>query len=322
MILLHIIDKFLVIKLLPVMLLNNRYVSGIFYDEKGEKMIIDFHTHIFPETVSAGRENYFHDPGFKLIYDSAKAVIAGPAELIEYMDTMGIALSVAMNFPWENEKICREHNDFIAETALDYMGRILPFAMVPVKSRSVSDEIRKIAAAGFAGIGEIAFYSSMDEESWRFLDEVFENASGFGLPVCIHVNEPLGHNYSGKYSTSFFRLYELIKKYPGVKIVLSHWGGGILFYELMPEVREAFKDVYYDTAASPYLYRDDIYRIASEICGPEKIIFGSDFPLLSSARYMKGIESSVSDAAAAMITGENAAKLLNLSPASSSCPDK
>jgi len=286
-------------------------------------MKIDFHTHIFPESISGGREKYFSDPGFKLLYNSGKSLIAGPAELIDYMDTMGIALSVAMNFPWGNKKICYEHNEFMAETVYRYKERIAAFGMVPLKSNSVAADVKSIKLAGLSGIGEIAFYDSMNDESWIFLERVFENAAEQNLPVCIHVNEPLGHNYCGKYSTSFSRLYELIRNFSGLKIILSHWGGGILFYELMPEVRDAFRDVYYDTAASPYLYRDDIYRIASEICGPEKIIFGSDFPLLSSERYVKGIENSIGDAASAeMIMGGNAFNLLNPGAALSSGPDK
>lgn len=286
-------------------------------------MIIDFHTHIFPDKISAGREEYFSDPGFRLLYSSGKSVISGPDKLIEYMNTMGIGLSVAMNFPWESEKMCSNHNDFMAETVLRYKGRIEGFGMVAPGSNSVAADVKRIKEAGLSGIGEIAFYSSMSDKSWIFLDRIFENAADRELPVCIHVNEPLGHNYCGKYSTSFSRLYELIKNFPGLRIILSHWGGGILFYELMSEVQETFTNVYYDTAASPYLYRDDIYRIASEICGPEKIIFGSDFPLLAADRYLKGIESSIGDTASAeMILGGNALKLLKSGAALSSGPDK
>lgn len=285
-------------------------------------MIIDFHTHIFPENISAERENYFSDPGFKLLYDSEKSLIAAPAQLLEYMDSMGVDHSVAMNFPWGDEKICNEHNEFMAETAVKYKGRIFPFAMVPLKSRSVAEDVRKISSAGFAGIGEIAFYKGMNEAEWIFLDEVFENALCFGLPVCLHINEPLGHDYCGKYSTPFSRLYEAVKKFPGLKIILSHWGGGILFYELMPEVRKTFENVYYDTAASPYLYSDEIYSIASEICGADKIIFGSDFPLLSSERYVKGIERSIDGGDVKKIMGQNAFKLLGIDSLTSSGPDK
>ena len=153
----------------------------------------------------------------------------------------------------------------------------------------------------------------MDKGSWKFLEKVFEGALLCALPVCLHVNEPLGHSYNGKYDTPFAHLYELIKKFPDLVIILSHWGGGILFYELMPEVKGVFRNVYYDTAASPYLYRDDIYRIASELCGSEKIIFGSDFPLLGAERYLGPLQALCDNQnQISQISGLNAMKILGV----------
>jgi uncharacterized protein len=70
------------------------------------------------------------------------------------------------------------------------------------------------------------------------------------------------------------------------------------------------KRVYFDTAASPYLYEAAIYAKAVEFAGPDKILFGTDFPLLRPSRYFKEIETaSVSQSDRAAICGENAAKL-------------
>ena len=74
--------------------------------------------------------------------------------------------------------------------------------------------------------------------------------------------------------------------------MLAHWGGGLPFYELMPEVAKGMANVYYDTAASPYLYSKRIYAIASEIVGVKKILFGTDFPLLSPRKYFQELEDS------------------------------
>ena len=57
----------------------------------------------------------------------------------------------------------------------------------------------------------------------------------------------------------------------------------MIFYELMPEVSEALSRCWYDTAASPFIYKDDIYRIAPQVAGGEKILFGSDYPLIPAA---------------------------------------
>jgi predicted TIM-barrel fold metal-dependent hydrolase len=60
----------------------------------------------------------------------------------------------------------------------------------------------------------------------------------------------------------------------------------------MPEVAKGMTHVYYDTAASPFLYSKKIYAIVGEIVGVEKIFFGTDFPLISPRRYFKELEES------------------------------
>ncbi len=78
------------------------------------------------------------------------------------------------------------------------------------------------------------------------------------------------------------------------------------------EAPEVFKNVYFDTAASPYLYRKEIYRLAAEMVGPEKILFGSDYPLLPPSRYVKEIdEAGLPEDWQEMILGKNLAGLMD-----------
>jgi predicted TIM-barrel fold metal-dependent hydrolase len=112
------------------------------------------------------------------------------------------------------------------------------------------------------------------------------------IPLMLHVNELLGHSYPGKGMTPLERFYELILSFPNLPILLAHWGGGLPFYELMPEVVKAMTNVYYDTAASPFLYSKKIYAIVSEIVGARKILFGTDFPLISPRRYFQELKES------------------------------
>lgn len=111
------------------------------------------------------------------------------------------------------------------------------------------------------------------------------------LPLLLHVTESVGHAYAGKDRTDLWGLYTWIQRNPDLHIVLAHWGGGLFFYELMPEVREACRRVYYDTAASPFLYDPRIYDIALRIAGRDRILLGSDFPLIHPRRYLKEIDS-------------------------------
>ena len=170
-------------------------------------------------------------------------------------------------------------------------------------------------SGGLSGIGEIAFYQSgIDDTALDRLTPLMEICHDRDLPFLIHTNEPVGHIYPGKTPNTLKQIYNLVNRFSKNKIVLAHWGGGIFFFNLLKkDVKESLKNVYFDTAASPFLYAPQIYRYAKEIAGLDKILFGSDFPLLKPIRYFKELEKTgLQKGQIESICGKNAAKLLNL----------
>ena len=104
-------------------------------------------------------------------------------------------------------------------------------------------------------------------------------ASDTGWPVTYHVTEPVGHEYAGRIPTPFEDFLWLVREFPELKIILAHAGGLFPFYELNPMIRPELKNVYYDLAACPLLYEPSLYRKLIEVVGPEKILWGTDYPL-------------------------------------------
>ena len=137
-------------------------------------------------------------------------------------------------------------------------------------------------------------------------------ARRFDCPVMIHTNEPVGHQYPGKAPNTLLQIYTLVRRFAANRIILAHWGGGIFFYALLKkEVRESLANVWFDTAASPYLYQPQIYTQAMTLAGEEKILFGSDFPLLKPQRYFKEMDKAgLSETQKKAVCGINAAKVL------------
>jgi uncharacterized protein len=279
-------------------------------------MIIDFHTHIFPARISENREKYSaSEPAFKLLYSSPKARLADAETLIDAMDENRVDKSVVFGFPWKNDEFFRMHNDYVIESVHKYSDRLIGFACFDPFNVKAESETARCLEAGLKGAGEIAFYQTgIDEESLQKLKPVMEICREKGLPVLIHTNEPVGHTYPGKTPNTLLEIYNLIKRFPDNKIVLAHWGGGIFFYNLLKkEVKESMKNVYFDTAASPFLYDMQIYRQAKEITGADKILFGSDFPLLKPERYFKEIKGAgLESEDIEKILGINAGTLLKL----------
>jgi predicted TIM-barrel fold metal-dependent hydrolase len=279
-------------------------------------MIIDFHTHIFPPGVKKHRERYIEsDPCFATLYADKKAVLADADDLVRNMDREGIDVSVALNIGWATHDLCVETNDYIMEAVAKYPDRLIGFGAVQPRAFDAAwREMERCAAGGLKGIGELRpDIQMLDFNDTEVMDPFFETVNRLGFIVLTHASEPVGHNYPGKGAVTPEILYPLLAAYPETKLVLAHWGGGLPFYALMPEVGKALENVWYDSAASPYLYRKEIYVRVSELVGAEKVLFGSDYPLLSQKRVADEVRAlALAPETEEAFLGGNARKLLGI----------
>ena len=258
-------------------------------------MIIDFHTHIFPTFFRNERKQFFsEEPDFKLLYESPKSRLAGKQQLLSDMDDENISKSVVFGFPWKKTEHFRLHNDYILESVHKHPDRFIGFCCVDPMSRDAVTETERCLRAGLSGVGELAVYDSgFLPDFIAAITDIMGVCSQYNVPILLHTNEPFGHYYPGKQPMFLGQLFDLLKKYPSNRIVLAHWGGGFFFYNIMKkDVKDVLKTVWFESAASPYLYDPDIYRIAGEIMGFERILFGSDYPLLKPGRYIQEMESA------------------------------
>ncbi len=277
-------------------------------------MIIDAHTHLFPEDVRKKRSFFCRrDEGFRIIYENERARLASLEDLLRTMDRDGVERSVICGFSWKDPALCREGNDFLLHCWRQYPARLIPFACLPLHLPRIAErELGRCLTLGMHGVGELAFYQrEISHRDIRRLSAILHPLSGRGIPLLLHATEPVGHDYPGKSLKDLRPIYHLLLALPEINIILAHWGGGFFFYELMPEVARAAQMVYYDTAASPFLYRPLIYRIALKIVGPERILFGSDYPLIPPARYFDELKQiQLSGPVQVRIKGRNAQRLL------------
>ena len=278
-------------------------------------MIVDFHVHILPRWVVEEREHLARvDPCFGMLYANPAARIATADDLIRSMDEAGIDTSVVLNIGWSSHELCVRTNDYLLDVASRYPKRVVPFCMVqPTEPESAVHEIERCARAGARGVGELRPDAQGYTLAEELLSPVVEAAIASNLVILPHISEPMGHTYPGKGVVRPEQAYEFAVRYPEARLVCAHWGGGLPFYELMPEVKKTMAQVYYDTAASPFLYSPKIYSIASEIVGSDKIFFGSDYPLISPKRYFEELRESVlSEEEKKGILGVSLKKLLEL----------
>ncbi len=240
--------------------------------------------------------------------------MAGPEEFVKALDEEKVDAAVVLGFPWRQERLWRRHHEVILEAMRRWPRHVVGFCAVHPLESGAAREVERCLAAGFRGVGELAWYlEDLGEDLVTVLAPIAELCRHFQAPLLLHTNDPVGPDYPGKAAISLPALYNTIKAFPEVTWILAHWGGGLPFYGLMKkEAPEIFRKVYFDTAASPYLYRPEIYRLAAEMVGPEKILFGSDYPLLPPTRYLKDMEqANLPEDWREMMLGKNLAQLLD-----------
>ena len=221
-------------------------------------LAIDSHCHIFPAEFQQRRaELAKRDSTFADLFYSGKARMATAESLIEAMDRDGIDRAVVMGPGWTDPGLARESNDYLIDSVAGHPARLTGLCSVdPCWGKSSLEEVQRCAAAGLAGIGELhSDTQGFDLADKDILAPLMGLARDLSWPVLVHCSEPVGHAYPGKGTATPEKAYRFIENFPGNRIICAHWGGGLPFYGLMPEVFSALENVCFDTAATPFLYR-------------------------------------------------------------------
>lgn len=293
--------------------------------------IIDAHIHAYPPEVFA--EPLKWGPAHReawwtyCVAPPHQPTLQGWAtvgQLVLDMDAAGIDQVVMLGWYWENQATCDLQNSWFLDWHRAFPDRIQAFACVnPAAGAPGRESLERALDAGLCGIGELlpqAQGGDLLDDNWS---RVCALAAARGVPINLHVTDPLGVNPESCVKATPLEPYlAMIKVHQSTKFIFAHWGGGIPFYELNPRLKPLFKNVYYDTAASPLLYDPSVYRHLVGIVGAERVLFGTDYPLFTHPWIEKipDFRHDLADARGAGLTpaeldlvlGGSAARLLGL----------
>lgn len=270
-------------------------------------MVIDFHTHIFPDKIAKRTIEHLSLRGSYAPYSDGS--VAG---LLERMREGGVDISVTLPVvtnPAQFDSI----NRFAAEINEAYKEgerRLISFAGIHPACDDVEGRMREIAERGFRGIKLHPDYQDtfFDDEGYvRILTE----AKRHGLIVVTH------SGFDGAYvgcemrctPDRILRLLDRIGGYD--RLVLAHYGANEMAEEVYAKL--AGLDVYFDTAFMLRFIDCATFVKILEKHGDEKILFASDSPWSSAKGDIEIIKSfGLSKETEERIFAKNAMKLLGI----------
>lgn len=253
-------------------------------------MIIDCHVHLYPDAAIADPAGWAAARG-----EARWAAMVGPRadggaslqgwaneeRLLRDMDAAGVDRAVLLGWYWENEATCAEQNRFFAEVVRRHPDRLEACATLHAAAGvdGVRAELARCRDEGLSGLGELCPPAQGFGYDDPALAAALELAAQWRWPVNLHVTEPAGRAYPGRVETPFMELLALAGRHPAVRFVFAHLGGLLPFFELNRAVAKPLANVWYDTAASPLLYRPEVFPLVAKAIGAERILYGSDYPL-------------------------------------------
>lgn len=278
-------------------------------------MIIDSHTHILPPDVISDMPKFMSNDKtlYNLFHNGGKLGTAD--SLLDSMDQNNVDFSVVMGMGWVDQSFNSYVNDYLMESHINSGGRLVPVTGITPQHGDIGIyEAERCMSIGSHGFGEIHISEQgLAGKSFHLFEPYMKILTAENFPLVVHSSEPVGHLYPGKGQTNPQELEKLVQSFPNNKIILAHWGGGIIFYEMMKEVSKLMSNVFYDTAATPLLYKDEIFGASLNIVGAKKILFGSDYPLIDQKKILKILNNQLfSDEDRTMIYGEIAATVFKI----------
>jgi hypothetical protein len=304
-------------------------------------MRIDAHVHYMPPELSHHLDAFCQqEPYWGLLVGPGvrgRSVQgwASAGQMIEDMERAGLDRVILQGEYRLHHEGCVARNDQGLAIIQRWPERVIAFATLqPLAGPAALAELRRCLDGGMRGVGELNPYAQGCNLRHPDFLRLVEACIAADIPLCLHTNEEVGPYYPGKGATPLAHYYQLACRYPELKLILAHWGGGLFLYELMPKVRRELRNVWYDTAASPMLCpTSDIFGVALRCLDHRKVLVASDYPLLLYPERRRQLPAALADRpdfrpfqaeVAGLnlppqvyqdISGDNAARLLGLIPA-------
>jgi predicted TIM-barrel fold metal-dependent hydrolase len=296
--------------------------------------IVDAHVHIFERFagITDDKPITSYEYGKVKIGDEIVQVLPPSYEksnstvetLICYMDWCGIEKAVLIP-----NILYGYHNEYFLTAVKKYSDRLRAVALVDItKGKKAAEQLyKRITNEGFCGLKistdnafQCAPETNLDDSK---LEPIWECCNELRQPVVLHLSR----------TRDIKSLITLVDRFRHIRYIVCHMGAeavhknssDINYFDSLLDLVETRKNIYLETSAVPFYYKNEDYPFESSCyiiekaykrVGPEKILWGSDYPgMLSLASYFQLINmiikgcKSILEKHKEMIMGQNAIDL-------------
>lgn len=289
-------------------------------------MIIDFHTHTFPDRIAPGAVDKLQAMSHTHPFSDGTA-----AKLRASMTAAGIDASLVLPVATSPRQVEHVNDASIAMNDAGGQTGLFSFGCMHPDYPDVSRELRRLARAGVRGVKLHPPYQNADFDDPRYR-AILEEAGAQGLMVLVHAGLDVG--MPGVQRGSPEMILRAVQAAGPVTLILAHMGGWHCWdrvLQLLPGtgvfLDTSFSlgamtpngDGYYPTPASLQLLTNEQFTALVRAFGADHILFGTDSPWADQAAALAQILSlPLTHREKALILGENAARLLGI--AAPPCP--
>jgi len=243
-------------------------------DNEDECVVIDAHTHIFPEKLMKAVRSFYQKNYWKIRYGDLDTF-----QSIQFLLDRKMQHLVLLQYA-HKEGISRDLNKHMLNICGTFPNRVTGLATVFPGELGAAEILKESFDMGLAGIKMHSHVQCIKPDDPK-MEDIYQTCIAFSKPVLFHTGRSpasKGLKCDPMEMCSFKYMETVLKRYPELKICVPHLGMDEI--QEYSQLLERYDNLYLDTSMvlSRYFYtvKDDLRVILDK--SPLKIMYGSDWP--------------------------------------------
>lgn len=263
-------------------------------------MIIDFHTHAFPDKIAMRAVSSLSHAAGGLTPQTDGTVFSLKSEMKKDSIDISVVHSIATN-PKQQANV----NSFAIQLNQD--PAIVAFGSIHPDSPDALDELDRIHASGLKGVKFHPEYQGFYADDER-MKPIYKKISSLGFITLFHAGQDIG--FPPPYHCTPTHLYNALKWFDS-PVVAAHWGGFACGEQVLNTL--CGTDIWMDLSFGYGTIPKPTAQAIVDKHTPDRLLFGSDMPWHRPSWELRLLHSlDLSEADREKICFRNAQALLSL----------